>query len=54
MDIFHDLIDFFTKELESDPTNKELYEDWLYKEFGHKKGYLLNNIIYNKFYPENL
>jgi hypothetical protein len=53
MDIFHDLIDFFMKELELDPMNKELYENWLFKEFGHKKGYLLNNIIYNKFYPEN-
>jgi predicted unusual protein kinase regulating ubiquinone biosynthesis (AarF/ABC1/UbiB family) len=54
MDIFHDLNDFLTKELDSDPMNKELYENWLFQEFGHKKGYLLNNIIYNKFYPEDL
>jgi predicted unusual protein kinase regulating ubiquinone biosynthesis (AarF/ABC1/UbiB family) len=54
MDIFHDLVDFLTQELNSDPINKELYENWLFQEFGHKKGYLLNEIIYNKFYPKDL
>ena len=54
MDMFHELINFFIQDIDSDPINKELYENWLFEEFGHKKGYLLNNIIYNKFYPENL
>ena len=48
---FHDLKQFFIKDLESFPENKDIYTDWLFKEFGHKKGKILNEIIYNKIYP---
>ena len=51
MDKFHDLKQFFIKDLESFPENKDIYTDWLFKEFGHKKGKILNEIIYTKIYP---
>ena len=47
---FHELKNFFIKDIEEHPDYKEKYENWLLKEFGHKNGNILNKIIYNKFY----
>jgi predicted Ser/Thr protein kinase len=33
-------------------THTEIYQDWLYEEFGHKKGYIVTDIIYKLFFPE--
>ena len=35
-------------------TYTEIYQDWLYEEFGHKKGYIVTDIIYKLFFPEPL
>jgi len=47
---FHELKNFFIKDVEKHPDYKEKYENWLLKEFGHKNGNILNKIIYDKFY----
>ena len=41
---------FFIKEVESSPGYKEIFESWLFEEFGHKNRNILNTIIYDKFY----
>lgn len=54
MDHFTELKNFFIDYLKNNPINKKIYEDWLYQEFGHRKGYILSDIIYDLFFPKTL
>jgi hypothetical protein len=40
---------FLENWMNSDPAHKKIYNTWLIDNFGHKKGYILDNIIYEKF-----
>jgi predicted unusual protein kinase regulating ubiquinone biosynthesis (AarF/ABC1/UbiB family) len=53
MNRFNELRLFYIEHLKRDPENKRIYEDWLYEEFGHKKGYILTDIIYHLFFPKS-
>jgi predicted unusual protein kinase regulating ubiquinone biosynthesis (AarF/ABC1/UbiB family) len=50
---FNELKLFYIDYLNRDPENKTIYENWLYEEFGHKKGYILSDIIYYLFFPKS-
>jgi hypothetical protein len=45
LDIFHDLKHFLEDYMGSDVQNKVLFDNWLYKEFGHNDAKLIFNII---------
>jgi hypothetical protein len=49
MECFSSLRIFFEKWMMSDPIHKLNYERWLFNEFGHTKGYILDDIIFKKF-----
>jgi hypothetical protein len=46
---FTSLKTFLQDWMDSDKIHKERYIDWLMDRFGHKKEYILDNIIYGKF-----
>ncbi len=48
MGLFSTLKQFFENWMDSDPVHKQLYEAWLFERFGHKKGYILSDLIYKK------
>jgi hypothetical protein len=50
MNKFNELKNYYIDYLAQDPDKKKIYDDWLYEEFGHKKGYILTDIIYNLFW----
>ena len=52
MNKFNELRLFYIEHLKRDPENKRIYDNWLYEEFGHKKGYILTDIIYHLFFPK--
>jgi hypothetical protein len=59
MNKFKDLENFLKVYLNNSKNNdgktySEIYQDWLYEEFGHKKGYIVTDIIYKLFFPEPL
>lgn len=45
---FNQLKQHFINELT--PVDAQIYSDWLFDQFGHRKGDILNNIIYSKIY----
>ena len=49
LNIFNELKIFLQEWMDSDISHKEIYDNWLTNSFGHTKGYILDNIIYNKF-----
>jgi hypothetical protein len=51
MNKFHDLKTYYENKIET--SDKEQYFNWLFEEFGHRKGNVLDTIIYNKFFPVN-
>ena len=51
MDKFKEFRNYLINYLDNLPEKKELYSNWLFKEFGHRKGHILSNIIYNQFFP---
>jgi len=52
MDKFRKLKEYYIRQIEENSDYKEDYLKWLYDEFGHKKGSILDTIIYNKFFPK--
>jgi len=48
MEIFTDLQTFIANWLDEDSFNIEIYNKWLMKTFGHTKGHVINDILYNK------
>ena len=52
LNMFNDLKLFFINYLDQDPQNKVIFDNWLYEEFGHRKAYILIDIIYNLFFPK--
>jgi len=51
MNKFTDFKKYLINYLDNLPEKKELYSNWLFEEFGHRKGYILSNIIYDHFFP---
>lgn len=45
---FSELKNYLQDWMDSDPLNDELYSNWMIEKFGHKKKYILDDIIYNK------
>ncbi len=48
MQCFNSLRIFFEDWMDSDPNHKLNYNRWLFNEFGHTKGYILDDIIFKK------
>ena len=46
---FEELKIYFTDWMNSDPKNYEVYTDWLFEKFGHRKKGILDTIIYKVF-----
>jgi hypothetical protein len=53
MNKFTEFKNFLINYLDDDPGKKQLYQDWLFEEFGHRKAYILTDIIYNQFFPKS-
>jgi len=51
MNKFSQFKNYLINYLDTVPEKKEIYSDWLFQEFGHRKGYILTDIIYNQFSP---
>ena len=47
--LFDDLKTFFKDWMNSDPKHQEIYDNWLFESFGHKKRNILDIIIYRNF-----
>ena len=50
MNKFHDLKKYYNDKIENNEEYKKDYSDWLFQEFGHRKGNILDSIIYNRFF----
>ena len=48
MNKFSELKNYLQDWMDSDQGNDKLYSDWMMEKFGHKKKYILDDIIYNK------
>ena len=45
---FSELKNYLQDWMNSDPLNDKFYSEWMIEKFGHKKKYILDDIIYNK------
>ena len=53
MNRFLELRNYLIDYLNKDKFKQNLFSDWLFEEFGHRKGHILTDVIYKQFFPEN-
>jgi hypothetical protein len=51
MNRFLELKNYLIDYLNRDPAKQNIFSDWLYEEFGHRKGHIVIDVIYNHFFP---